>query len=144
MSATYIITPGISYAKKLEILIPELDFQILNSVPFLIYTATGVTTFVPIYAYITGVRGVESYTYNRLFFVDAAITSNSYGLLNIQAINGGLLDGASIWSFNMSVIPTSADGIRSVNNRDTYLKAGNADDLTGVGDMLLTIYYFEI
>jgi hypothetical protein len=141
MSATYIVGEVSNFpVKKLEILIKEPNLQILNSTPFLIYTAQPGFTFIPVYAFINGNNAF--YTYNKFYFQDPG-PSLTQGLLDIQQLNGGVLSGG-IYTFNLFVNANSVNGIRSVDNRDLYLKALNTDDLTGTGDMLLTIYYFLI
>jgi len=128
--------------KKLTILLKEPDLQILHSTPFLIYPANALTTFVPVYAYIDSLTGI--YSYQSMNFQDAqTMPTLTQGILNIQGLNGGVLAGG-VWTFNMFVNASNVNGIRSVNNRNLYLKAENNDDLTGTGNMELTIYYFEI
>jgi hypothetical protein len=128
--------------KTLTILLKEPDLQILHSTPFLIYPASGTSTFVPVYAYLDATNA--SYNYQSLNFQDDDNSPTlTQGLLNLQALSGGVLSG-SIFTFNMLVNASAVNGIRSVNNRDFYLKAENNDDLTGTGDISLTVYYFEI
>jgi len=128
--------------QKLEVNIRTPEMQTLHSSPVLLYTATGVNTFLPVYAFITGDPSA-SYSYNKLYFQDPGPTLTQ-GLLNLQNLSGGILTGSSIFTFNVFVNSTGVNGIRSVNNRDLYLKAENADDLTGSGDMIVTIYYLLI
>lgn len=140
----YLVKPNLNLfdLQKLEVNIKTGDMQTLHSNPVLLYTATGVTTFLPVYAFITG-EPTAIYTYNKLYFADLGPTLTQ-GLLNIQNLNGGILDGGSVYTFNTYVNSTGVNGIRSVNNRDLYLKAENTDDLTGSGNMIVTIYYLEI
>jgi hypothetical protein len=140
MSATYIVGESNFPVKKLEILIQQPDLQILNSTPYLIYTAQPGFTFVPVYAFINISNAI--YIYDKFYFQDIG-ASLTQGLLDIQGLGGGIITGG-IWTFNLYVNANNVNGIRSVINRDLYLKALNTDDLTGTGDMVLTIYYFLI
>ena len=63
----YLLNNSNFLAKKLEITIKDGDFQLLHSTPYLIYTATGTTSFLPFLAYFTGNK---NYNYNLLYFVN--------------------------------------------------------------------------
>jgi hypothetical protein len=134
----YLLNNSNFLAKKLEITIKDGDFQLLHSTPYLIYTATGTTSFLPFLAYFTGNK---NYNYNLLYFTD--LISPRLGALDLQNINGGNLD-AKTYILNMYASRNGANGCYSDPTRDTYLKAENADDLTGTGNVNLTVYYFEV
>ncbi len=127
---------------KLTVTIKEAQFQTLHTKPVLIYSATGTSTFMPIYAYLE--TAGANYNYNKLFFQDSFTSPTlTYGVIDVQQLNAGALS-IGVWAFNILINANSIDGIRNATNRDTYLKANNTDDLTGTGDVNLTIYYLDI
>ncbi len=127
---------------KLTVTIAEANFQTLHTKPVLIYSATGTSTFVPVLAYLDSTGA--SYAYNKLYFQDSFTSPTlTYGVLDVQQLNAGAITGG-IWTFNTFVNANGILGTRNVSNRDTYLKAQNNDDLSGTGDMILTIYYLDV
>ena len=146
MSATYIQSNLSDFpVKKLETLIRENRFATLGTAGPLIYTATGTSTFFPVCIYLQAIKNTANFTFNRLFLCDrsSGAYTLSYGLLDVQLLNASSLLGGSVWTFNSALTATGVQGIRTVPNRDVYLRA-NADDLAGVGDWNLTIYYLDI
>ena len=146
MSATYIQSNLSDFpVKKLETFIPESRFRTLSSNKPLIYTANGISVFMPICIYLQNATLGNNYTFNRLFLCDAAsgVFTLSYGLLDVQLLNASSLNGNSVWTFNPALTSIGVQGIRTVPNRNVFLGA-NADDPTGIGDWNLIIYYLDI
>jgi hypothetical protein len=143
MSATYIQDNGTGFINKLTVDIPESDMQTLFTIPFLIYTADGLNTFLPIFASLSGTPGKPpgTYTFNTLNLTDN--NTLFYARLDLQQITASLLDSGRANSFNCSTYVNGANGGTNNDARNTFLKA-NANDATGTGDFTLTVLYILI
>jgi hypothetical protein len=143
MSATYIQDNGTGFINKLTVEIPESDMQTLFTIPFLIWTADGLNTFLPIFASLSGTPGKTpgTFTFNTLNLTDN--NTLFYARLDLQQITASVLDSFRAYGFNCSTFNNGANGGTNTSVRNTFLKA-NANDATGTGDFTLTVLYILI